>query len=253
MADTPRAQWSDAATVLFIADLHLDPGRPRMIDAFRAFCAGPARTARAVYILGDLFEVWIGDDDDNPVWDRVLDAIGALSARGVAIHFMPGNRDLLVGDRLLARTGMSRLDDIEVIGLGDRRTLLCHGDTLCTDDRAYQAFRNQVRSPEWQRDFLARPLAERRRIAAGLRGDSGDAMSGKSAGQMDVNANALRALCREQVVDRVIHGHTHRPGHDRWTVDGKTVERWVLADWFTAGSMLRAHGGVIESVDLGTT
>lgn len=252
MADAPRAQWSDAATVLFIADLHLDPVRPLMIDAFRAFCAGPARAARAVYILGDLFEVWIGDDDDDPVWDRVIDAIGALSAHGVAVHFMPGNRDFLVGDRLLARTGMFRLADVEVITLGDDRTLLCHGDTLCTDDTAYQAFRRQVRSPEWQRDFLARPLAERRHIAAGLRDDSGDAMSGKSTGEMDVNADALRALCREQAVERVIHGHTHRPTRDHWTVDGTTVERWVLADWFTTGSMLRARSGAIEAVDLGT-
>ncbi len=250
MADAPRAQWSDAATVLFIADLHLDPGRPGMSDAFHDFCAGPARTARAVYILGDLFEVWIGDDDDDPVWDRVIDAIGALSAHGVAVHFMPGNRDFLVGDRLLARTGMVRLDDIELITLGERRTLLCHGDTLCTDDTAYQTFRRQVRSAEWQRDFLARPLAERRRIAAGLRDNSGDAMSGKSAGEMDVNADALRTTCREQAVERIIHGHTHRPTRDQWTIDGKTVERWVLADWFTTGSMLRARDGGIETVDL---
>ncbi len=250
MADAPGAEWSDAATVLFIADLHLDPGRPGMIDAFRAFCAGPARAARAVYILGDLFEVWIGDDDDDPVWDRVIDAIGALSAHGVSVHFMPGNRDFLVGDRLLARTGMHRLGDIEVITLGDHRTLLCHGDTLCTDDTAYQTFRRQVRSPEWQRDFLDRPLAERRRIAAGLRNDSGDAMSGKSMGEMDVNPDALRAICREEAVDRIIHGHTHRPTRDQWTIDGRTVERWVLADWFTAGSMLQACGGTIEAVDL---
>lgn len=250
MTDTPRAQWSDDATVLFVADLHLDPGHPRMIDAFRAFCTGPARTARAVYILGDLFEVWIGDDDDDPAWDRVIDAIGALSAHGVAVHFMPGNRDFLVGERLLARTGMLRLEDVEVITLGGRRTVLCHGDTLCTGDTAYQRFRHQVRSPEWQCDFLARPLAERRRVAAGLRDDSGDAMTDKSAGEMDVNADALRALCREQAVERIIHGHTHRPGQDRWEVDGTTVDRWVLADWFTAGSMLRARDGGIEAVDL---
>jgi UDP-2,3-diacylglucosamine hydrolase len=250
MADAPRAQWSDNATVLFIADLHLDPSRPRMIEAFRAFCEGPARAARALYILGDLFEVWIGDDDDDPVWDGVVEAIGALAMHGVAVHFMPGNRDFLVGDRLLARTGMQRLDDIEIITLGARRVLLCHGDTLCTDDTAYQAFRRQVRSAGWQRDFLAKPLDERRRIAAGLRDDSGDAMSGKSAGEMDVNPEAVRALCRAHAVEYLIHGHTNRPTVDHWTVDGTTVERRVLADWFVTGSMLRAHGGRVEAVDL---
>lgn len=247
---TTTARWSDDATVLFIADLHLDPARPAMIEAFRSFCAGPARTARAVYILGDLFEVWIGDDDDEPAWAGVVDALAALSASGVAVHFMPGNRDFLVGEDLLARTGMHGLGDVERIELGGRPTLLCHGDTLCTDDTGYQDFRAQVRDPVWQRRFLARPLAERRAVAAGLRDDSGNAMSGKSAAEMDVNPEALRALCREHGVERIIHGHTHRPMHDEWHLDDRVVGRWVLADWFARGSMLRAQGGDIEAIEL---
>ena len=250
MARTPRARYADDATVLFLADLHLDPARPGMLAAFHAFCSGPARAARAVYILGDLFEVWIGDDDDEAAWAAVAESLAGLVARGIAVHFQAGNRDFLVGERFLGRCGAIGLDDIEVIELGGRRTVLCHGDTLCTDDSSYQAFRAQVRDPAWQRDFLARPLAERRAFAAGLREDSGRAMASKTPAEMDVNPDALRALCREQAADRVIHGHTHRPVHDRWSIDGRAVDRWVLADWFDRGSYLYARDGTLTSVPL---
>ena len=245
-----RAHYPDDATVLFLADLHLDASRPAMTEAFCAFCAGPARSADAVYILGDLFEVWIGDDDEDPCWQPVLDALAALTASGVPVHFMAGNRDFLVGADFVARTGIDYLADADLIALGERRAVLCHGDTLCTDDHDYQAFRRQVRDPQWQRDFLARPLAERRGIAAGLRADSGTAMADKSTTAMDVNPDAARTLCRQHAADCLIHGHTHRPGHDRLNVDGRVVERWVLADWFSAPSVLRAHGGRLEPVNL---
>lgn len=251
MPAPPRARYADDAAVLFLADLHLDPVRPAMLDAFHTFCTGPARHARAVYVLGDLFEAWIGDDDDDPAWTAIRDALAALTARGVAVHFQAGNRDFLVGADFLAATGAIGLGDIEVIELGGRRTVLCHGDTLCTDDTAYQALRARVRDRAWQRDFLARPLAERRYLAAGLRDDSGSAMSGKTAAEMDVNPQALRALCRDQAAERIIHGHTHRPGHDRWRVDGATVERWVLGDWFERGSYLRAKDGTVTSMEVG--
>lgn len=250
MASAPRARYADDATVLFLADLHLDPTRPDIMQAFHDFCAGPARAARAVYILGDLFEVWIGDDDDDPAWAAVADALGALVARGIAVHFQAGNRDFLVGEGFLRAAGAIGLDEVEVIELGGRRTVLCHGDALCTDDSAYQAFRAQVRDPAWQREFLARPLDERRAFAAGLREDSGRAMEAKTAAELDVNPDALRALCREQAAERVIHGHTHRPVHDRWTIDGRAVDRWVLADWFEQGSYLRARDGAVTAVPL---
>ena len=250
MPPAARAHYPDDATVLFIADLHLDASRPAMTDAFCAFCAGPARSADALYILGDLFEVWIGDDDDDPTWEPVLDALAGLTASGVPVHFMAGNRDFLVGEDFVYRTGVEHLADLDLITLGGRRTVLCHGDTLCTDDHDYQAFRRQVREPGWQRDFLARPLAERRAIATGLRADSGTAMADKSATTMDVNPDATRELFRQYSADRLIHGHTHRPGHDRWVVDGRTLERWVLADWFSVPSMLRAHRGSLAPVPL---
>lgn len=242
-----RLSHPDRATVLFIADLHLERQRPAMIDAFERFCAGPARAGAAIYILGDLFEVWIGDDDDDPAWDRVRDALRGLTAAGMAVYFMAGNRDFLLGEQFAESTGIQRLAEPTLIALGEQRTLLCHGDTLCTDDVQYQAFRAQVREPRWQREFLARPLAERRGIAAGLREDSGGAIAGKSAAAMDVNAEAVRALCREHGADRLIHGHTHRPGRDDWTIDGRPVARWVLADWFDAASMLRARHGAIAA------
>jgi UDP-2,3-diacylglucosamine hydrolase len=182
----------------------------------------------------------------------VIEGLAALTARGIAVHFQPGNRDFLVGERFLRATGAIELGDVEVIELGGRRTVLCHGDTLCTGDTAYQAFRAQVRDPAWQREFLARPLADRRALAAGLREDSGSAMNGKTAAEMDVDPGALRALCRDETAERVIHGHTHRPGHDRWVVDERTVERWVLADWFQHGSFLRALDGTITTEPLAT-
>ncbi len=250
MALSPRAAYADDATVLFLADLHLDPARPAMLQAFHAFCAGPARQARAVYILGDLFEAWIGDDDDHPAWAEVTASLAALTARGIALYFMPGNRDFLVGEAFLEATGAIGLADIELIDLGGRRTVLCHGDTLCTGDTAYQAFRARVRAADWQREFLARPLADRRALAAGLREDSGSAMSGKTVAAMDVQPEAVRTLCRKHRAERIIHGHTHRPTHDRWDVDGRSVDRWVLAAWFDTARFARARDGAVETLEV---
>ncbi len=232
--------------VLFVADLHLEPARPAMIEAFRAFCAGPARAAQALYILGDLFEVWIGDDDDDPDLASIQDALAGLTAAGVPAWFMAGNRDFLVGERFFRRTGLQPLGDEQLIDLFGVRTLLCHGDTLCTDDVDYQRFRARVRDPGWQREFLAQPLAERRRIAGGLRSDSGDAMAAKEAAAMDVNADAVAAAFARTGAERLVHGHTHRPGRHELTVDGRRVERWVLGDWYEHASMLVATAAGLE-------
>lgn len=233
--------------VLFIADLHLDPARPEMIGRFEDFCAHGARAAQALYILGDLFEVWIGDDDDDPALERVLDALGALTqAAGVPAFFMTGNRDFLVGPRFYARTGLQPLPDEHLIELFGRRALLCHGDTLCTDDVDYQRFRTMVRDPDWMRDFLERPLAERRHLAENLRNDSGKAMAAKERAAMDVNADAVADAVARHHAELLIHGHTHRPGHHRHTAGGRHFERWVLADWYREASMLAATPGGIE-------
>lgn len=235
-----------SAPVLFIADLHLDPARPEMIETFRAFCAGPARTVQALYILGDLFEVWIGDDDDDPELARVQAAIADVTAAGIPAWFMAGNRDFLVGEDFFSRTGLQPLGDEQVIDLFGTPTLLCHGDTLCTDDVDYQHFRSQVRDPQWQRDFLSQPLAERRRVASSLREDSGDAMAAKESTAMDVNPDAVIEALTRTGTRRLIHGHTHRPGRHEHRLNGDTAERWVLGDWFERGSVLVVTAEGIE-------
>lgn len=248
MDPVPEPHRHRTAPVVFLADLHLDASAPEALERFRAF-TGRATRASAVYILGDLFEVWIGDDDDSALARATADALARLSAAGVPTWFMAGNRDFLVGERFLARAGIDWLDDPAVIDLFGVRTLLCHGDTLCTDDHAYQAFRARVRDPAWQAEFLARPLAERRHIAEGLRADSQDAMSGKAATAMDVPATAVEAAAREHGAERIIHGHTHQPARHEHTVDGRRVERWVLADWYTAPGILVADDGGVHACE----
>jgi len=244
---TPPPSHHGNEPVLVIGDLHLDPARPEMIGRFEDFCAGPARSAQALYILGDLFEVWIGDDDDDPGVRRVLDALATLTqAAEVPVWFMAGNRDFLVGERFHRQTGARALPDEQLIDLFGHPTLLCHGDTLCTDDVDYQRFRSMVRDEEWQREFLARPLAERRHMAENLRRDSGEAMAGKADTAMDVNGNAVIDAVRRHGAERLIHGHTHRPGMHLHEVEGRTVERWVLGDWYREASMLVATQSGIE-------
>jgi UDP-2,3-diacylglucosamine hydrolase len=227
---TPPA--GDAMSVLFISDLHLCEERPATTRAFRAFLAGPARAARTVYILGDLFEYWVGDDDGEAPFNRqVSEALAALAASGVDVFLLAGNRDFLVGERFARQAGLRLLADPTLIELTGRRVLLTHGDTLCTDDRAYQAYRVQVRDAAWQRSFLARPLSERRHIVEDLRRRSEAAKRDKASEIMDVNGGAVDALLREWGYPTLIHGHTHRPARHLHEVDGHPCERWVLADW----------------------
>ena len=243
----PIVHDDPSAPVLFVADLHLEGARPAMIEAFERFCSGPARSAQAVYVLGDLFEAWIGDDDDDPELARVLEALAALTDGGVPAWFMAGNRDFLVGERFFATTGLQPLGDEQLIDLFGVSTLLCHGDTLCTDDVDYQRFRAQVREREWLDAFLDKPLAERRRMAQALRGDSRTAMAGKGVAIMDVNENAVHEALSRTGAARLVHGHTHRPARHTHRVDGRKAERWVLDDWYERPSMLVATATNIEN------
>jgi UDP-2,3-diacylglucosamine hydrolase len=226
-------------TVLFISDLHLDTGQPETIERFLAFIDAHASEARSLYILGDLFEAWIGDDDDDPRLVPILDALRRVTAAGTDCAVMHGNRDFLLGERFAARTGCRLLGDYERIELFGEPALLTHGDLLCTDDVRYMSLRATLRSPAWQHDFLAKPLDERRRIAADLRQMSAAEIAAKDEYIMDVNAEAVAQTMRDFGVRLLIHGHTHRPAVHRFDLDGATATRVVLGAWHAAPSSLR--------------
>jgi UDP-2,3-diacylglucosamine hydrolase len=218
---------------IFVSDLHLTPDRPRATDVFRAFMAGAAAQAQAVYILGDLFEYWVGDDDlADPFNAAVADTLKTLSGKGVALYFMHGNRDLLVGAEFARRCGAKLVGDPLPLDLYGTRTLVMHGDTLCTEDLAYQKFRAFAHDPANQQRFLAQPIEERRRQIVAYRGDSEKEKAGKTAEIMDVTPATVEKVLREHGYPRLIHGHTHRPGRHVHVVDGKPCERWVLTDWY---------------------
>jgi UDP-2,3-diacylglucosamine hydrolase len=209
------------------------------VHLFERFLSGPARQADALYLLGDVFEYWAGDDDLADGFNAAIcAALKKVGAGGTALFFLPGNRDFLVGEAFCAATGARLLPDAIVVDLAGTPTLLMHGDTLCTDDLAYQRFRAQVRSEEWRRDFLALPLAERRARIEQLRERSEQEKSGKPYEIMDVNAAAVVLALRCHGVTRLIHGHTHRPAHHAIEVDGRACERWVLPEWSGTGGYL---------------
>jgi len=238
-------------TTLFISDLHLDDSRPRITDLFEAFLAGDeVRRADALYILGDLFEAWVGDDDDAELPARIAHAIRALREAGVPVYFMHGNRDFLLGEAFAERAGMTLLDDPTVHELHGTPTLLMHGDLLCTDDTVYQKVRADVRRAEWKQQVLAMPLQARRDFAAKSRAES-QAHTG-NAGEMimDVNQDAVAKAMREAGVTRMIHGHTHRPAVHDFELDGAPAQRIVLGDWYEQGSVLRVDAGGIDLAGL---
>jgi UDP-2,3-diacylglucosamine hydrolase len=225
---------------LYISDLHLSGVRPKANERFFRFLEEDAAGADALYVLGDLFEYWIGDDDlDSPFNAIIVGFFRRLTGAGTRLYFMHGNRDFLVGERFGAATGATLLPDPS---LADG-VLLMHGDTLCTDDLDYQAWRRTARSEAWQRDFLAKPLAERRATVEGLRETSKEVIQSKPAEIMDVNGAAVREAFRRHGVTRLIHGHTHRPGVHRLEVDGRRCERWVLPDWYGRGGYLELANG----------
>ena len=244
---------SIAGTARFISDLHLREERPDLTQRFAVFLADTAASnVEVLFILGDLFEYWIGDDDlDAPFNEEVCDLLRSAADMGPRICFIAGNRDFLVGERFAARARMELLPETTVVMAGGTATLLMHGDTVCTDDLPYQEFRRMVRSKPWQEDFLARPLAERRAEVEKLRKRSAEAMLGKTAAIMDANPDSIRSALLANECTRLIHGHTHRPGHEQVMLGSGCAERWVLSDWDTArGDALEINASGVRRIDL---
>ena len=238
-------------TTLFIADLHLDPARPAIIGRFLEFLEREARGAEALYILGDLFEAWIGDDDDDPRVATVLAALRQLTQSGVPVFVQHGNRDFLMGAGFEAASGCRLLPEQTVIRLHGEPVLLMHGDTLCTADTAYLAFRAQMRNPAVQQGLLAKPLAERRTMAAHLRTESQAATGAKTEAIMDVTPEEVVRVMSEHGVRRLIHGHTHRPGFYDVPQLGPDARRIVLGDWYEQGSVLVCEPSGCRQLPLG--
>jgi len=235
---------------LFVSDLHLSPERPGMTEAFGRLLEGPALQSEAVYILGDLFDYWAGDDDlAEPFNAGVVAKLAASTALGANIFFMRGNRDFLIDEDFALITGVQILDEPTLIKIGDERTVLVHGDTLCTDDTEYQQFRAEVRDPKWKRRFLATPIEERRRQIEGMREKSEAEKQKKSMATMDVNAAAVTALFRSCRAGLLIHGHTHLPGSHELTVDSRRCVRRVLPDWYERASGLSCEDSGIHTVE----
>ncbi|MDO8298926.1 UDP-2,3-diacylglucosamine diphosphatase [Lacisediminimonas sp.] len=226
---THSAQATPPLVALFVSDLHLDAALPRTTARFLRLLDETAPAAQALYLLGDIFEYWAGDDDiTNDFNRRIVAALRTLGRRGVDLFWIAGNRDFLVGAQFAQQAGLQLLDDPTSLTLAGQRIVLTHGDMLCTDDHAYQAFRAQVREPGWQQQFLSQPLSERKRVIETMRQQSRDAQRVKAPEIMDVNESAVQRLFEQSGAGLMIHGHTHRPGVHRY--QGGLV-RHVLPDW----------------------
>lgn len=234
-----------SSEILFISDLHLDQSKPDITQNFLSFIETRAIQARVLYILGDLFEVWLGDDDEAVDFQSVFTALHKLS-QSVKIFFIHGNRDFLISQSFSERTGMTLIQEPRVIQLGTRQVGLMHGDLLCTDDVDYQNFRSMVRNTEWQRQFLEQSLSERREIADQLRNKSTRAMKAKEIEIMDVNHKTVVGYFDQLNIDVLIHGHTHRPGIH---LIAGNKQRMVLGDWNPEASFISWKNDQFELVD----
>ena len=237
-------------TRLFVSDVHLDAAAPDAVEQFLDFLRTHAADSEALYILGDLFEAWVGDDDPDPTKARVCDGLRALTSAGVGCFVLHGNRDFLIGRDFCHRTGSRLLADPVVADLDGERVLLTHGDALCTDDHSYQELRSTVRTPEWQRRFLALPLADRELIANQARAGSKEHISRTIPNIMDVNQDAVSTAYRATKVRRIIHGHTHRPAVHDTAIEGEPAQRMVLGAWYEQGSYIRYQNGRYELREL---
>jgi UDP-2,3-diacylglucosamine hydrolase len=229
---------STPSTTLFVSDLHLDATLPAATAQFSDFLLRTAHSAEALYILGDLFEAWIGDDADEPFQREVCAALARLTGAGVPCYVMHGNRDFLLATGFEARSGCRLLDDPVIIDLYGERALLTHGDLLCTGDTAYQQLRGVVRNRRWQQRFLRLPLSVRRSLARQARAGSTEHTRATAAEIMDADEHAVRAVMRACGVRTLIHGHTHRPAVHEFDLDGVSARRIVLGAWYEQGSYL---------------
>jgi UDP-2,3-diacylglucosamine hydrolase len=225
-------------TTLFISDLHLDASRPRATRAFLKFLEDDAPSAQALYILGDLFEVWVGDDDPDPHHREIAAALASLSRKGTRCYFIHGNRDFLIGQRFLAASKLRLLNDPTLIYVGGESVLISHGDILCTDDLSYQRYRRIVRSPLMLTLVNRLPLWAKRRLASKARQKSTASYAFKPPEILDVNQAAVVTALAEYKVSTLLHGHTHRPAIHEMTLQGLPARRIVLGDWYEAGSVL---------------
>lgn len=224
---------------LLISDLHLEANRPEIGEQFLAFLDGDARKADALYILGDLFEAWLGDDDPNPYYADMKSALRRYADTGVPVFFMHGNRDFMVGQDFATETGVTLLNDPVVVDLHGHDVLLSHGDALCTDDVHYQQVRTMTRNPDWQAMMLAKSIDERIAIAAEARKASIARGATVSDEIMDVNQDAVISTMVEHGVDTLLHGHTHRPAVHDVELPDRLATRIVLGDWYEQGSVVR--------------
>jgi len=222
----------------FISDLHLAPEETRITAGFLDFMLEPQQ-GDDLYILGDFFNYWIGDDYQDPYIDQIQQVLKATSERGVNIFFMHGNRDFLVGERFCKQSGMKLLQDPTVIKLNNEPVLLSHGDSLCTRDKPYMEFRKMARSPEWQKQFLNQSIEDRTAYAQKARAESQSNNSMKNVDIMDVTPSEVDKILNQYNCSRMIHGHTHRPAIHKWENEGIKQERIVLGDWYTKGWYLK--------------
>lgn len=232
---------------LFISDLHLSPQRPEITKLFLRFLIERAVRGESLYILGDLFDAWVGDDDDRPPIPEILAAMERLTNSGVNLYFVAGNRDFLVGEAFAKATGCQLLPESYRLSLAGCNTLLMHGDLLCTDDVEYMYYRKQLRSPAFIDQFLAKPIVERITIAAEYRKRSMESVSLKAADIVDANQQTVEEYMRQAEVALLIHGHTHRPATHCFVLDGAISRRIVLPEWHdNAGGYVSVHGETIS-------
>ncbi len=235
---------------VFASDIHLSSESPDKIALFESFLIRTAKSAEALYLLGDVFEIWLGDDDDSDPHPQIIDALRRFTNTGTKLFVMRGNRDFLFGLDFAAATGAGLLPDWHTIDLFGVPTLLTHGDLLCTKDVEYQTFRKYVRDPTNQKSFLAKPIDERRQIAENTRNDTRASMLEKDEFIMDVEQITVETIMQKSKVDRLIHGHTHRPAsHQFSTADGNVRERHVLGDWYDLGSIIIAASGGLRRLE----
>jgi UDP-2,3-diacylglucosamine hydrolase len=235
-------------TCWFISDLHLAPEETRITAGFMDFLLEP-QSGDDLYILGDFFNYWIGDDLEHPYTEQIKQLLKATSDRGVNVFFMHGNRDFLIGQDFCTDTACTLLEDPTLVNIGGEPALLMHGDSLCTKDLAYMEFRSMARNPEWQKAFLSKSIEERVAFAQQARDESQSSNSMKDEDIMDVTPEEVDKILLEHSCSRMIHGHTHRPAVHNWEVNGQKLERIVLGDWYTKGWYLKVENNQFDLVE----